>query len=100
MAAYLCPQDAGAPEVELMQGMPCAEMDKENPVQCGKHQAGADIALEQISVAPTIAPFSAATVQPVIEPSFNLPILPPYWVDAVLEPSIDPPYLRTHRLRI
>lgn len=83
-----------------MQGMPCAELDNENPVQCSKHQAGGDIALEQISVAPTIAPFSVATVQPVIEPSSNLSILLPYWADAVLEPSIDPPYLRTHRLRI
>lgn len=100
MAAYLCPQDSSAPEVELMQGMPCAELDKEKPVQCGKHQAGNDIALEQISVAATIAPFSVSAVQPVIEPSSNSPILPSYWVDAVLEPSIDPPYLRTLRLRI
>lgn len=100
MAAYLCPQDAGAPEIQQMQGMPCVELDKENPIQCGKHQAGTDVTQEQISVAPTISPFSVSAVQPAIEPSSNSAILTPYWVDAALDPNIDPPYLRTLRLRI
>lgn len=83
---------------EVTQATLCAEMDMEKPVHCGTYQADAQ-ALEQLAGTPTTTPSLASIVIPVIEPAFTT-ITASTWLDAVPEPESNPPYLRTHRLRI
>lgn len=99
MAAYICPQ---LPEpmlsMEMPDGVPCAEMDKDQPVLCAQAQAGEDLALE-------LATTLSATVP---EHGFMLPApilhIPPVIAhttsDALSPPGSLPPYLNTGRLRI
>ena len=55
MAAYACPQLAPAPAVEAaMEGMPCAEIDKKEPVLCAEEQSGTQLALEHLKVDPSV----------------------------------------------
>lgn len=100
MAAYACPQLAPAPAVEVaMEGMPCAEMDKKEPVLCAEEQSGVQLALEQIATTPVLGPLSITSVMPA--PS---PLVPPVLAIAQgnipIDSGADPPYLRTLRLRI
>lgn len=100
MAAYVCPELASAPVQEVaMEGMPCAEMDKEKPVHCAEFQSGAQLALEHLAAAPALAPVFASFIIPA--PASAIPVvLAPVQGDVPVETGADPPYLRTLRLRI
>lgn len=99
MAAYVCPELAKPAMLKMMEGMPCAEMDKEKPVHCAEAVSGDQLALEHLAAAPTLTPPSISFVIPAIAP-----VIPPFrttfWSEQVLDPGNDPPYLRTQRLRI
>jgi hypothetical protein len=100
MAAYACPQLAAAPVEEMaMEGMPCAEMDKEEPVLCAEEQSGVRLALEHVATTPVPGPLTITSVMPA--PSPVVPSVPvAVQGDVPLEPGTGPPYLRTLRLRI
>lgn len=99
MAAYVCPELAKPAMPEMMEGMPCAEMDKEKPVHCAEAVSGDQLALEHLAATPTLAPSTISFVIPAISP-----VIPPsrtsFWSELVLDPGNGPPYLRTQRLRI
>jgi hypothetical protein len=100
MAAYVCPQLAPAPVQEMaMDGMPCAEMDREKPVHCAEFQSGAQLALDHLAAAPALTPVVISFVIPA-----PMPAIPPLLASSLaaipLGTGADPPYLRTLRLRI
>ena len=99
MAAYVCPKLDQAPMPEMMEGMPCAEMDKAKPVHCAQYQSGPQLALEHFAAAPTLTPPTISFVIPVLAPVVP-PALISFWRDVPSESGADPPYLRTQRLRI
>lgn len=100
MAAYACPELTKPVAMpEMMEGMPCAEMDKEKPVHCAEHQAGDKLALEHLAAAPSLTPPTISFVMPVIAPVVP-PAVTSSWPDVPLELAADPPYLQTQRLRI
>jgi hypothetical protein len=100
MAAYVCPElSKAAPMSEMMEGMPCAEMDKEKPVHCAEYQAGDKLALEHLAAAPALTPPTISFVIPVLAPVVP-PVVTSFWPDAPSDPGTSPPYLRTQRLRI
>jgi hypothetical protein len=77
----------------------CTDMDTEKPVQCAQAQSGAQLALEHFAVPPALTPVVVAFVHPV--PSLLVRSQPDVGgVGAVPAFGIDPPYLRTQRLRI
>lgn len=100
MASYLCPDVAvQSPTMsEMMEDIPCAEMDKEKPVHCAEFKAGDKPALEFASV-PTLTSPTIFSVMPAIPP-VALAAPSTFWQDARSAPEHDPPYLRTQRLRI
>ena len=104
MAAYMCPQLTPAPVEEMVMEMapnavPCAEMDKVRPVHCAEFQSGAQLALEHLAAPPPLTPVFAAFVIPA--PVLAVPVsLSVVQGDAPHEAGVDPPYLRTLRLRI
>jgi hypothetical protein len=99
MAAYVCPELAPAEETVVMEGMPCAEMDKDKPVHCAAFQSGAQLALEHLAAAPALAPVFTAFIMPASAPASPVALAPLQHM--VLRPTgADPPYLRTQRLRI
>lgn len=99
MAEYICPQTPPpvAVVMEMPEGVPCAEMDREQPTLCQEAQTADDHALE--------LPSALTVTEP--ERGFVLPA-PPLSVPAIIthiafdEPSASrsPPYLDTLRLRI
>lgn len=99
MAAYVCPELVKPAIPEMMEGMPCAEMDKEKPVHCAEARAGNQLALEHLAAAPTLAPPTISFVIPVISPVILL-FPTSIWSELVLDTGNGPPYLRTQRLRI
>jgi hypothetical protein len=100
MAAYVCPQLAPALVQEMaMDGMPCAEMDKEKPVHCAEFQSGAQLALDHLAAAPALTPVVSSFAIPAPMPAIP-PRLPSSLGAIPLETGADPPYLRTLRLRI
>ena len=99
MAAYVCPELSKPPMAEMMEGMPCAEMDTEKPVHCAEFQAGEEFALEQLAAAPSVAPPVAIFAMPAPAPA-ALPAHSAFRFDTPPAPGSDPPYLRTLRLRI
>ncbi len=99
MAVYSCPTLVKASMPEMMEGMPCAEMDKEKPVHCAEFQAGEELALEHLAAAPTLTSPTISSVMPAVAPVVP-PVLSSFWSDVSSEPANDPPYLRTQRLRI
>jgi hypothetical protein len=100
MAAYACPQFAPAPVEEVvMEGMPCAEMDKKEPVLCAEDKAGSQLALEHLATTPVLGPLTITSVMPAPSPSVP-PFLAAAQGNVPVESGTDPPYLRTLRLRI
>lgn len=100
MAAYVCPELASAPVQEVaMEGIPCAEMDKEKPVHCAEFQSGVQLALEHLAAAPALAPVFASSIIPALAPAVPV-VLAAVQGDVPLETGADPPYLQTLRLRI
>jgi hypothetical protein len=99
MAAYVCPELSKAPMPEMMERMPCAEMDKEKPVHCAEYQAGDQLALEHLASVPALTPPTISFVIPVLAPV--VPAVATSFSPGVLSDlGADPPYLRTQRLRI
>jgi hypothetical protein len=99
MAAYVCPELTKVSMPEMMEGMPCAEMDKEQPIHCAEYQSGAEFALEHLTAAPSLAPLTILFVIPVIAPVDPV-VITAFRPEVPLELGADPPYLRTQRLRI
>lgn len=101
MAAYICPQAASpvtmAMAMEMPEGVPCAEMDREQPVLCAQSQAGDEVALELPSALSVTVPAHGFIVPA------PLPIIPSVIAhvafDELPAPGY-PPYLHTRRLRI
>lgn len=99
MAAYVCPHLAPAPMMEMSMDMPCAEMDKDKPVQCAEFQYGTQLALEHVAAPPALTPIVISIVQPAPAPVAPI-VTADAWKDAPPAVGADPPYLRTQRLRI
>lgn len=100
MAGYICPQLTNiAGQQQMMSGMPCAGMDKENPVQCAQYQSGAQLALEHMSETPSFVPSTVLVVIPEYWPITHV-VPVPIHADISVDQGADPPYLRTLRLRI
>lgn len=100
MASYVCPQLTSATSnMQMMEGMPCAGMDVEKPVHCGELALGAKASLEHLNALPVLAPPSFATLLRVVLLSPS-PLVSVSWTGDVSEPSDDPPYRRTLRIRI
>jgi hypothetical protein len=99
MAAYVCPQTTAPVQEMAMGDMLCAEMDIEKPVHCASQQSGTQLALEHLAAAPSLAPTIVSFIM--LAP---LPVVPAVlasaWTGASLVLGLDPPYLRTQRLRI
>lgn len=100
MAAYACPKIVPTPMQEVMDGMPCAEMDKEKPVHCAEFQAGDKVALEHLAAAPILTQPTISSVMPAIAPVAPSLFTSSFRVAVPPDPGNDPPYLRTQRLRI
>lgn len=100
MAAYACPQLAPAPVEEMaMEGMPCAEMDKKEPVLCAEEQSGIQLALEHVATMPVPGPLTITSVMPAPSPA-DPSVLAVMRGNVPPESGTGPPYLRTLRLRI
>lgn len=100
MASYVCPQLSSATiSKQMMEGMPCAGMDVEKPVHCAEFTAGAKASLEHLNAVPALAPPSFATLFRVLLLSPSPPVSL-NWSQDVSEPTDDPPYRRTLRIRI
>lgn len=100
MAAYACPRLAPAPVEEMaVEGMPCTELDKKEPVLCAEQQSGVQLALEHLATTPSLGPLTISFVMPA-----PLPVAPSALAvtqgDTPLASGTDPPYLQTLRLRI
>lgn len=99
MAAYVCPELAKPAMSGMMEGMPCTDMDKEKPVHCAEFQSAADLALEHLSAPPALGPIVVSFIQPA-----SVPVIPAVplsrWNEFSPDTGVDPPYLRTLRLRI
>ncbi|WP_234483761.1 hypothetical protein [Noviherbaspirillum pedocola] len=100
MAAYACPRLTPAPVEEMaMAGMPCAEMDKKEPVLCAEQQIGVQLALEHLATTPALGPLATTSVMPA--PLSVVPlVLAAKKGNIPLSSGTDPPYLQTLRLRI
>lgn len=101
MASYVCPQLAPVSNEHtmMMDGMPCAGMDKEKPVHCAQYQSGVQLALEQPAQTPAFVPAAVLAVVPVHWlVTHVVPV--PVRADIPLDLGTGPPYLRTQRLRI
>lgn len=101
MASYVCPQLAPVSNerMVMMDGMPCAAMDKEKPVHCAQYQSGAQLALEQPAQTPAFVPAAVLAVVPVQWLVTHVVPVPVH-ADIPLDLGTGPPYLRTQRLRI
>lgn len=102
MAAYVCPELGNSPPMDMMdmmEGKPCADMDRDKPVHCAEYQSGGELALEHLSAPPALTPPTIFLVIPAIAPVVPL-FLMAFRPNAPLDPGSDPPYLRTQRLRI
>jgi hypothetical protein len=99
MAAYVCPQTMVPMQEMAMGDMPCAGMDVEKPVHCAEQQSGVELALEHLATAPSLTPTTVSFIIPATLPII-LDVLASSWTDVPLELGVDPPYLRTQRLRI
>lgn len=100
MAAYICPQPVVAMANDMaMSDGPCAGMDVEKPVHCASLQSASHLALEHLSVAPSLTPLTISFVIPA-QIFSSLQFLPAMQTTPLSLAGNDPPYLRTQRLRI
>lgn len=98
MAAYVCPdQMVDRAAMQMAEGTPCPEMDREKPVHCAEHKAGTKAAVELAS-SPMLAPLSIGFIIPCSRPHLPAMEAPP--AGQILQTGADPPYLATLRLRI
>lgn len=99
MAAHICAELTKPEMMEMKEGMPCAGMDVEKPVQCAKAQAGEDLAREQMASAPSLTPSAATSVMPAPTPVVPFALIA-FRFEAPPDPGSAPPYRHTLRLRI
>lgn len=101
MASYVCPQQDTPAEVVQMvvDGVPCTTMDDAQPVQCAKFQSGEELALEYLAAPFALTPGAVRLIHPVSITDLSAVSLPE-WTDPVPSIGMDPPYLRTQRIRI
>lgn len=99
MAFYVCPELKAPPKAHMMDGMPCAEMDPEQPAHCATEHAGSDLAMHSIA---SDVPLKSKGIVHIV--SFTSPVLHytsgPPMRGARFALGSDPPYLVTQRLRV
>lgn len=100
MASYVCPEIVGkqAP-MQMMDGEPCAGMDRERPVHCAEFSADTKASVDHHNPVPALTLPSPASLVRILAPVPALAISLPR-LGNLPEPVTDPPYLRTLRLRI
>lgn len=100
MAAYVCPQLTVAPDaLAMMDGMPCAGMDLEQPAHCAELAADTQASVDHQNAAPAPVPPSPAMLLRIVAPPSDAGAWRPVARDAPA-PAGDPPYLRTLRIRL
>ncbi|AXA91369.1 hypothetical protein DPH57_09515 [Massilia sp. YMA4] len=99
MAAYVCPEQAmPRAALQMAEGTPCPEMDREKPVHCAEHKAATKATVEH-AASPALAMLSIGFVIP--SPRPRVPTMLDVPSTRLLpEAGADPPYLATLRLRI
>jgi hypothetical protein len=100
MASYVCPATA-SPEMsaQLMDGMPCAGMDIEQPAHCAEMSADTQVSLELHHSPHPVAPFSLGVLVLVIFPA-QVTAASHFWPGGILDAGLAPPYLRTLRIQV
>lgn len=99
MATYACPELLMPAMPDMVKELPCAEMDKANPVHCALFQSGDEVALDRVAAELAVTPPTTASI------TLMFTSMPPLYRAGprphILEiPGSDPPYLSTRRLRI
>ena len=99
MASYICPQlsPPGTMAMAMPDGVPCAEMDKAQPVLCAQSQAGEEVAVELPTALSLTVPGKGFIVP---APSLVVPLVISHIAFDELAAPEAPPYLHTRRLRI
>ena len=99
MASYICPQLSPPVTMAMAMpdGVPCAEMDKEQAVLCAQSQAGDDVALELPTALSLTVPGNGFIVP---APLLVIPLVIAHVAFDELAAPEAPPYLHTRRLRI
>jgi hypothetical protein len=99
MAAYACPIEVSGSMDNMMEAMPCHEIDHDKPVHCATHLGHDELALQHLDVP------LALTLPTVI---YIIPVSGVIDVSSRIRPEVrhlagtdsTPPYLRTCRMRI
>ena len=100
IASYICPRNASAlTPVAMLPMENCIGVDVEKPALCATLQLNAQLALENTSVQPALAPITVSTIAPV-SPAHAALLFPNLEPAASFQLGSAPPYLRTQRLRI
>jgi hypothetical protein len=100
MASYVCPAPASAKmSAQLMDGMPCAGMDTEQPVHCAEMSADTQASLELHHSPHPVVPFSLGILVLVILPVHGT-AASHLWPGDSLEAGPASPYLRTLRIQV
>lgn len=102
LASYVCPAEADAAAMAAMMasGEPCSGMDREQPVLCHQHSAGAAQSVEAVKVPASSLP---AIVQVLVVPLMlqaAQAVAAPVAVYAQARPPPEPLFLSTLRLRV
>lgn len=100
MASYVCPQLAAkADAMSMMDGMPCAGIDIEQPVHCAALSADTQASVDHQNAPPALALLSHAALLGIVAPQSKGAAWLPVAHEAPA-PAGDPPYLRTQRIRV
>jgi hypothetical protein len=101
MASYVCPAPASAEmSAQLMDGLPCAGMDIEQPAHCAEMSADTQVSLELHHSSHPVAPFTLGVLVLVISPVQGA-AASHFWPGDSLEAGpAAPPYLRTLRIQV
>jgi hypothetical protein len=62
MATYACPELLMPAMPDLVKELPCAEMDKANPVHCALFQSGDAVALDRVAAEPAVTPPTTVSI--------------------------------------
>lgn len=99
MTFYVCPELKAPPMAHMMDGMPCAEMDPEQPAHCATEHAGSDLAMHSIASDVPLKFKGTVYIITFISPVIHFTSWPTRR-GARLAFGSDPPYLATQRLRV
>jgi hypothetical protein len=101
MASYVCPAPVSAEmSAQLMDGMPCAGVDSEQPVLCAEMSADTQVSLELHHSPHPVAPSSLGVLVLVILPVQGTAAASHFWAGDSLDAGLAPPYLRTLRIQV